>query len=297
VVEYLRVFDHVGFFLADVSMNKVIQVEPAPETAKALDYSNQLVFWLNGCKVVIPNPDPTILLVEYLHGIGLTGTKVGCGQGGCGACTVMLSQRDALTGTPVHRAVNACLRPLCAVDGMMVTTTEGIGNVHEGLDPTQYCVAAQNGTQCGFCTPGFVMNAHAFLQQQPAPSQQEVEDIFGGNLCRCTGYRPILHAMRTFAHDYDAAKDQTQKCLIDPAFPIKHRSDLARINLDVLPPAGQAPRALHFTGSGREWYRPDTLAEVQRLKKQFVREAAGSRSSWSSATPPRESINRRSPNF
>ena len=63
-------------------------------TAEAVDYSNQLVFWLNGCKVVIPNPDPTVLLVEYLHSIGLTGTKVGCGQGGCGACTVMLSQRD-----------------------------------------------------------------------------------------------------------------------------------------------------------------------------------------------------------
>jgi len=240
---------------------------------QATDYSNQLVFWLNGGKVVIPDPDPAVFLVEYLHSIGLTGTKVGCGQGGCGACTVMLSHHDALTREPVHRAVNACLRPLCAVAGMMVTTTEGIGNVHEGLDPTQYCIAAHNGTQCGFCTPGFVMNAHAFLQDRPAPSQQQVEDIFGGNLCRCTGYRPILHAMRTFAHDYDAAKDQTQKCVIDPAFPIERKTEFARINLDLLPRAAEPTRALHFSGSGREWYRPTTLAEVQRLKKQFVTEA------------------------
>ena len=240
---------------------------------QAADYSNQLVFWLNGGKVVIPDPDPAILLVEYLHGIGLTGTKVGCGQGGCGACTVMLSHHDALTSEPVHRAVNACLRPLCAVDGMMVTTTEGIGNVHEGLDPAQYCIAAHNGTQCGFCTPGFVMNAHAFLQHRPAPSQQQIEDIFGGNLCRCTGYRPILHAMRTFAHDYDGASDQTQKCLIDPAFPIQRKTEFTRTNLDLLPPAAEPTRALHFSGSGREWYRPTTLAEVQRLKKQFVKEA------------------------
>src|SRR4029077_9333313 len=134
-------------FFVDASMNEMTQAERAPEAAAALNYSNELVFWLNGNKVVIPNPDPTILLVEYLHSIGLTGTKVGCGQGGCGACTVMLSQRDAVTSIPVHRAVNSCLRPLCAVDGMIVTTTEGIGNVREGLDPTQYCIAAHNGTQ------------------------------------------------------------------------------------------------------------------------------------------------------
>jgi len=251
-------------------LNEPTPVETNEGTLDGVSYSSQLVFWLNGNKVVIQNPDPTVLLTDYLHSIGLTGTKVGCGQGGCGACTVMLSQRDQATGTAVHRAVNACLRPLCAVDGQMVTTTEGIGSVREGLDPTQFRIAAHNGTQCGFCTPGFVMNAHAFLQHQPAPSQQEIEDIFGGNLCRCTGYRPILHAVRTFAHDYDAATDQTQKCLIDPAFPIQPPSQLAQINLDRLPSSGPAPRALHFTDGGREWYRPGTLAEVHRLKKQFV---------------------------
>jgi xanthine dehydrogenase/oxidase len=250
-------------------MNAMVQVEPAQESAEAPAYSNELVFGLNGSKVVIPNPDPTLLLVDYLHSIGLTGTKVGCGQGGCGACTVMLSQRDAFTNTPIHRAVNACLRPLCAVDGMMVTTTECIGSVHDQLDPTQFCIAAHNGTQCGFCTPGFVMNAHALLQQKPAASQQEIEDGFGGNLCRCTGYRSILHGVRTLAHDYDAAKDGTPKCLIDPTFPIRARSELARIDLCVLPPLGQA-RPLRFIGSGHEWYRPCTLDEVHRLKKQFV---------------------------
>jgi len=233
-------------------MNAMVQVEPAQESAEAPAYSNELVFGLNGSQVVIPNPDPTLLLVDYLHSIGLTGTKVGCGQGGCGACTVMLSQRDAATSTPIHRAVNSCLRPLCAVDGMMVTTTEGIGSVHDQLDPTQFCIAANNGTQCGFCTPGFVMNAHAFLQQKPAASEQEIEDIFGGNLCRCTGYRPILHGVRTLAHDYDAATDGTRKCVIDPTFPIRARSELARIELDVLPPLGQ-PRPLQFIGSGHEW--------------------------------------------
>src|SRR3984957_4068128 len=148
-------------------------VQTVCQSVEHVTYVNELVFWLNGQRIVIRDPDPTVMLTDYLHGIGLTGTKVGCGQGGCGACTVMLSHRDALTNEPVHRAVNACLRPLCAVAGMMVTTTEGIGNVHDGLDPTQYCVAAHNGSQCGFCTPGFVMNAHAFLKHRPAPSQQQ----------------------------------------------------------------------------------------------------------------------------
>ena len=235
-------------------------LEPAPERI----YGNQLVFSLNGARVVIANPDPSVLLVDYLHSVGLTGTKVGCGQGGCGTCTVMLSLRDA-QGAVVHRAVNSCLRPLAAVAGMAVTTTEGIGSVHSGLDPTQYRIALHNGTQCGFCTPGFVMNAHAYLQQHPQPTQQNIEDVFGGNLCRCTGYRPILHGMRTFACDYDPAQDGTQKCMVDPTFPIPHQPELKRINLDVLPPAA---RPLHFTGGGLEWYRPTTLAEVQRLKKQ-----------------------------
>ncbi len=249
---------------------QLASVEPAHETQDAATYSDRLVFWLNGREVVISDPDPSVLLVDYLHGIGLTGTKVGCGQGGCGACTVMLSHRDRADGSPVHRAVNACLRPLCAVDGMMVTTTEGIGSVHRGMDPAQYCLAANNGTQCGFCTPGFVMNTHAFLQQKPAPTRREIEDLFGGNLCRCTGYRPILHGVRTLASDFDAARDATPACLIDPPLRVPARSELARINPDLLPPADLPTRALHFSGGGREWYRPGTLAEVHRLKGESV---------------------------
>ncbi|WP_156120389.1 2Fe-2S iron-sulfur cluster-binding protein [Neosynechococcus sphagnicola] len=217
-------------------MSKIRQSEQELEAAAVSEDANQLVFWLNGDRMGLTNPDPTVLLVEYLHSIGLTGTKVGCGQGGCGACTVMLSQLAPGTGRPVHRAVNACLRPLCAVDGMMVTTIEGIGNVHSQLDPTQYLIAANNGTQCGFCTPGFVMNTHALLQQKPMASQQEIEDIFGGNLCRCTGYRPILQAMRTLAQDYEASQDNTPSCLIDPAFPMQSRSQLATIDLTALTP-------------------------------------------------------------
>jgi xanthine dehydrogenase/oxidase len=251
-------------------MNSFAATLDAPETVSAINFSNDLVFWLNGKKVTIVDPDPAVTLVDYLHSTGLTGTKVGCGQGGCGACTVMLTYREAATGTIVHRAVNACLRPLCAVSGMIVTTTEGIGNVHDGVDPVQYEIAANNGTQCGFCTPGFVMNTHAFLQQNPSATQRQMEDIFGGNLCRCTGYRPILEATRKLACDDHAESDCTMKCEIDPALRVPAKGELAKIRTDVLPPPCIPALPLHFSGSGIEWYRPSSLSQLQELKSQSV---------------------------
>lgn len=224
----------------------------------------ELIFWLNGVKVEIPNPDPRVKLTDYLREVGLTGTKVGCGEGGCGACTVMLSHKKP-DGTTVHRPVNACLRLLVSLDGMSVTTTEGIGSVHKGLDPTQVCIAKYNGSQCGFCTPGFVMNTHAFLQKNRFPTQRELEDIYGGNLCRCTGYRPILHSARTLASDYDAVADQTQQCAIDPSFYVNFKSEMTPIH-----PEDAPPRSLHFTSEGLEYYRPLTLSEAYRLKGKFI---------------------------
>lgn len=235
-------------------------------------YSNQLVFWLNGVKVEIMDPDPAIKLTDYLNQVGLTGTKVACGQGGCGACTVMLSHKKS-DGTTVHRPVNACLRLLCTLDGMLVTTTEGIGSVHKGLDPTQVCIAKYNASQCGFCTPGFVMNTHAFLQQNPKACQRELEDIYGGNFCRCTGYRPILHCMRTLASDYDPATDKTQQCLIDPTFYVNFKDRMTPIKLEELPEYDSKPRAVHFKSHDHEYFRPLTLEEVFRLKKKYANQA------------------------
>jgi len=233
---------------------------------RLLGFNNELRFWLNGQEIRIANPDPTVLLVDLLHERGLTGTKVGCAQGGCGACTVMVSRRTS-QGID-HRAINSCLRPLASVADTEVTTIEGIGNIHDGLDPVQYSIAVNNGTQCGFCTPGFVMNMHAYLQKHDSPTQQEIEDIFGGNLCRCTGYRPILHGMRTFACDYDSAKDCTMPCQIDPFFPIKVREQIMEIGNEDLPEPNSLDR-LYFSGQGVHWVRPTTLKEVQELKTLF----------------------------
>jgi xanthine dehydrogenase/oxidase len=100
----------------------------------------QPIVYVNGKRHVLPSDSAHRTLLEYLRGIGLTGTKLGCGEGGCGACTVMLSHYDTQQQTIVHRAINACLAPLYSVEGMHVVTVEGIGNRRNGLHPVQVCV-------------------------------------------------------------------------------------------------------------------------------------------------------------
>uniref|UniRef100_A0A3B5R0H3 Xanthine dehydrogenase n=1 Tax=Xiphophorus maculatus TaxID=8083 RepID=A0A3B5R0H3_XIPMA len=158
--------------------------------------SDELIFFVNGRKIVEKNPDPETTLLTYLRRkLGLTGTKLGCAEGGCGACTVMLSRYQA---EPQHYAVNACLAPLCSLHLVAVTTVEGIGSVARKLHPVQERIARSHGSQCGFCTPGIVMSMYALLRNNPTPNMADVEEAFQGNLCRCTGYRPILEGYKTF---------------------------------------------------------------------------------------------------
>lgn len=260
----------------------------------------QLRFYLNGERVVLDHPDPTMLLADYLRSpsVGYTGTKIGCKEGGCGACTVMLSHYDWSAKRVVHHAVNSCLRPVCSLDGMAVTTTEGIGSIRHQLDPVQDRIAAENGSQCGFCTPGFVMSMYTLLCNNPAPTEQQVEDTFDGHLCRCTGYRPILHGMRMFAADHRGQQRITPVFLhLDhgrvqkkPApraagstnlrsFRPQHSCNGAEIQAKaqrLFPPELSQgccrPRALYFDQGKYRWFKALELADVYALKKTVPRE-------------------------
>ncbi len=108
-------------------------------------------------KVIETSPDPECTLLTYLRQkLRLNGTKLGCAEGGCGACTVMISKYDRLINKVKHIAVNACLTPVCSVHGLAVTTIEGIGSTRTRLHPVQERIAKAHGSQCGFCTPGNV---------------------------------------------------------------------------------------------------------------------------------------------
>jgi xanthine dehydrogenase/oxidase len=161
---------------------------------------SSILFYVNGQRKQLHHVPKDVYLLEYVRNeLGLTGSKLGCGEGGCGACTMMLSYYDKENKAIRHRAVNGCLFPLFSVDGMAVTTVEGLGSTRSVLHPVQERLASSHGSQCGFCTPGFVVAMAAFLRNNPNPTERDIERALDGNLCRCTGYRPILDAFKTFA--------------------------------------------------------------------------------------------------
>ncbi|PNT74501.1 hypothetical protein BRADI_1g15800v3 [Brachypodium distachyon] len=117
----------------------------------------------------------------------------------------MVSCYDQITKKSEHFAINACLAPLYSLEGMHIITVEGIGDRQRGLHPVQECLAKAHGSQCGFCTPGFVMSMYALLRSsKDPPTEEQIEDSLAGNLCRCTGYRPIIDAFRVFAKTDDS---------------------------------------------------------------------------------------------
>jgi carbon-monoxide dehydrogenase small subunit len=133
--------------------------------------------------------DPRRTLLEVLREeLGLTGTKLGCSYGVCGACTVIVD----------GKAMNACLVLAPQADGADVLTIEGVARDGE-LHPVQSAFVSQGAFQCGFCTPGFVMSAYALLDEQPDASDEDLRRALVGNLCRCTGYLKYLAAIRTVA--------------------------------------------------------------------------------------------------
>ncbi|HEY6869959.1 MAG TPA: xanthine dehydrogenase small subunit [Novosphingobium sp.] len=151
-------------------------------------------FLLDGAVIAIDDPDPTGTVLDYLRGpLRRTGTKEGCAEGDCGACTVLVGELDA--GRVCWRAVNACILFLPMLHGRALKTVESLAPAG-GLNSLQTCMAANGSSQCGFCTPGFVMSLHG-RAIGALGSELALEDAIAGNLCRCTGYGPILEAGRT----------------------------------------------------------------------------------------------------
>uniref|UniRef100_A0A663MEL4 Xanthine dehydrogenase n=1 Tax=Athene cunicularia TaxID=194338 RepID=A0A663MEL4_ATHCN len=161
-----------------------------------------------------------------------------------------------------HHTANACLFPVCALHHVAVTTVEGIGNTKSRLHPAQERIAKSHGSQCGFCTPGIVMSMYTLLRNKPEPKMEDIEDAFQGNLCRCTGYRPILEGYRTFAKAmmssslFNSSEFQPLDPTQEPIFPPELMSN-------------KQQKQLCFRGERVMWIQPTTLKELVALKSQY----------------------------
>ena len=195
-----------------------------------------VVFEINGQTVIVNDVDPHCTLLEWLRASGRTGSKEGCAEGECGACAVALLGRGA-DGRARFEAVNSCLVSLPEVHGRSVVSVEGLAAADAPLHPVQQALIETGGSQCGYCTPGFVMSLFAEYYRRDRSGYDP--EAISGNLCRCTGYRPIVDAAR----------------LLGPPAPGDRW--LAELDTELEPLLG-----LDYAANGRRFLRPESLAGV-----------------------------------
>lgn len=163
-----------------------------------------------GQVITLSDVPPTRTVLDYLReDRGRRGTKEGCNEGDCGACTIVLGTRVGVLGMAEaesiqYRAVNACILFVTALDGKELVTVEDLATPDGTLHPIQQAMVDHHGSQCGFCTPGFVMSLFALYHGEADPDRPRIDAALAGNLCRCTGYRPIVDAARAMGHAPDS---------------------------------------------------------------------------------------------
>ncbi len=228
-----------------------------PETVRA-----PLRFLLNGEPVAVEGVAPQTTLLEWLRDHRrLTGTKEGCAEGDCGACTVVLAEQAPGRPYLVWKPVNACIRLLPSVAGKAVFTVEALAGPDGTLHPVQRALVDGHGSQCGFCTPGFAMSLFGLYRNALHPSRAAIADALAGNLCRCTGYRPIVAAGEAM---YDAAVAGTADGWRGPGV----AADGTRIVTPEEEALAAQLAALAVTdtscyeAAGRRWWAPRTRAAL-----------------------------------
>jgi len=226
--------------------------------------SDAIRFVLDGELYELDNIDPTRTVLQFLReDLGRTGTKEGCAEGDCGACTVVLAELNKDGSDLTVRAINSCIQFLPTLDGKELITVESLGR-DGNLHPAQQAMVDHHGSQCGFCTPGFVMSLLALYKSNPKPSRREIDDALAGNLCRCTGYRPIIAAAEAM---YDAGPDTAW--LRQPAASTNAKSKAKKLKAptDQINALKDLRRdvGLALTGSGRTFFAPTTSDEFAGL--------------------------------
>lgn len=229
-------------------------------------------FILDGEVMTVRDIDPNTTLLNYLReNLRRTGTKEGCAEGDCGACTVVLGE---LVGDRVQfRAINACIQFVPTLDGKELFTVESLRVPNGPLHPVQQAMVEGHGSQCGFCTPGFVMSLFALYKSEGKPSRQRVNDVLAGNLCRCTGYRPIIDAARNM---YDLGNGESSDrewlhrpfTLAEHAEPTGEERAMAERLRAIQRQGTLAVSGPALDGAEHRYFAPDNLSDLAALVEQ-----------------------------
>jgi len=212
--------------------------------------SNTIQFLFENKIYKIKNPDPNKTILDYVRDdLKKTGTKEGCAEGGCGACTIVLGELNK--NKLIYKAINACISFLPTLNGKHLILVEDLIEEDKKLHPVQEAMVKFHGSQCGFCTPGFAMSLFSMYKNYSKINNEVVEEALSGNLCRCTGYRPIIDAAKSLNNKKDQDKfKKNQNRTINLLKKIK--------NVDV-----------EINNRGKIYFAPKTIVNLKKILKKY----------------------------
>ena len=211
--------------------------------------SDTIQFLFNNKIFKIKNPDPNKTILNYIRNdLKMTGTKEGCAEGGCGACTIVLGELNK--NKIVYKAINACISFLPILNGKQLILIEDLSN-GKSLHPVQEAMIKFHGSQCGFCTPGFTMSLFSMHKNNRLINNEIVEEALSGNLCRCTGYRPIIDAAKSLnnKNDRDRFKKEQNKT-------IKLLKNIKSTDIEI-------------NNKGKKFFAPKTISNLKKLLNKY----------------------------
>ena len=211
--------------------------------------SDTIQFILNNKILKIKNPNPNKTILNYIRNdLKLTGTKEGCAEGGCGACTIVLGELNK--NKIVYKAINACISFLPILNGKQLILVEDL-NDDNNLHPVQEAMIKFHGSQCGFCTPGFTMSLFSMHKNNRSINSEVVDEALSGNLCRCTGYRPIIDAAKSLnnKNDHDKFKQNQNKT-------INLLKKIKSIDIEI-------------NNSGKKFFAPKTITNLKKILNKY----------------------------
>src|SRR5437764_666030 len=239
----------------------------ARQKPKTTSRSMPVRFGLDGRIVTLADIDPTRTVLQLLReDLGRIGTKEGCAEGDCGACTVVVGQ---LTGNGIRfRAINSCIQFVPTLDGKELITVESLKGDDGALHPVQQALVECHASQCGFCTPGFVMSLFALYKSAERPSRRAINDALAGNLCRCTGYRPIVDAACRM-YDYRDRRGTRDEHWMNCAFSSPSDAQPSASEQAMIERLRAIRRSdtLALSHGERTYFAPSSLAELAALRE------------------------------